>query len=80
MLHFVFGGVGFLCLVAACLVLARTTLPWFSRITGVVFLAAFAGIASGSGSVALNLAFTAAVILASVWLSVVSLRMYKGEA
>jgi len=80
MLHFVFGGAGFLCLVAACFVLARTTMPWFSRITGVVFLAAFAGIASGAGNVALNLAFTAAVILTSVWLSVVSLRMYKGEA
>ncbi|QWF83237.1 DUF998 domain-containing protein [Amycolatopsis sp. CA-230715] len=80
MLHLVVAGVGFLCLIAACFVLARTVLPWFSRITGVVFFASFAGIASGAGNVALNLAFTAAVVLASVWLSVVSLRLYRGEA
>jgi hypothetical protein len=80
MLHLVAGGVGFLCLIAACFVLARTVLPWFSRITGVVFFASFAGIASGAGNVALNLAFTAAVVLASVWLSAVSLRLHKGEA
>lgn len=80
MLHLILGGIGFLCLIAACFVLARTVLPWFSRITGVVFFASFAGIASGAGNVALNLAFTAAVVLASVWLSVVSLRLYKGEA
>ncbi len=55
MLHFMVGGVGFLCLIAACFVLARRFaragqrgLAWFSRVTGVVFLAAFAGIASGS--------------------------------
>ena len=49
-------------------------------VAGVVFFASFAGIASGAGNVALNLAFTAAVVLASVWLSVVSLRLYQGEA
>ncbi|HJP80480.1 MAG TPA: DUF998 domain-containing protein [Pseudonocardiaceae bacterium] len=79
MLHLVAGGIGFLCLILACFVLARTVLPWFSRITGVVFFASFAGIASGAGNVAFNLAFTAAVVLASAWLSVVSLRLYKGE-
>jgi hypothetical protein len=76
-LHFVAGGIGFLCLIAACFVLAGRVAPLLSRVTGVVFFAAFAGIASGGGSVAMNLAFTAAVILASVWLSVVSLRLYK---
>ena len=80
MLHLVMGGIGFLCLISACFVLARTVLPWFSRITGVVFFASFAGIASGAGNVAFNLAFTAAVVLASAWLSVVSLRLYRGEA
>jgi hypothetical protein len=80
MLHFVAGGVGFFCLIAACFVLARrfgTGLAVFSRVTGVVFFAAFAGIASGGGSVAMNLAFTAAVVLASAWLSVISVRLYR---
>jgi hypothetical protein len=77
MLHFVGGGIGFLCLIAACFVLAKRVVPLFSRITGVVYFAAFAGIASGGGNPAMNLAFTAAVILASVWLLVVSLRLYK---
>lgn len=80
MLHLVAGGLGFLCLIAACFVLARTVLPRFSRITGVVFFASFVGIASGAGNAALNLAFTAAVVLASVWLSAVSLRLYRGAA
>ena len=54
LLHFVAGGLGFLCLIAACLVIARRLLAagergWaaFSAATGVLFLAAFAGIASG---------------------------------
>lgn len=77
LLHFVTGGIGFLCLIAACFVLAKRVVPVFSRITGVVFFAGFAGIASGGGSAAMNLAFTAAVIVAWAWLSVVSLRLYK---
>ncbi|TCO55079.1 DUF998 domain-containing protein [Actinocrispum wychmicini] len=78
MAHLVAGSVGFLCLIAACFVLARTGLAVFSRITGVVFFAAFAGIASAAGNVAVNLAFTAAVVLASAWLAVVSVRLYRG--
>jgi hypothetical membrane protein len=80
MLHFMVGGVGFLCLSAACLVLARI-LPggWklFSRITGIAFLAAFAGIASGSGTPALILSFVAAVILVFTWMTLVAVRTYK---
>src|SRR4051794_40180011 len=44
MLHFLTGGIGFLCLIAACLVLGsrfalagRTGLAWFSRLTGIAF-------------------------------------------
>jgi hypothetical protein len=77
MLHFVVGGLGFLSFIAACFVLARRVLPVFSRVTGVLFVAAFAGIASGGGSMAMNLAFTVAVVVASVWLSMVSLRLYR---
>jgi hypothetical protein len=80
-LHFVAGGIGFLCLIAACFVLARAFSGCgravFSRITGVVFFLAFAGIATGGGNVAVNLGFTAAVILAWAWLSVVSVRLYR---
>ena len=62
------GGVGFACLIAACLVIGRrfrrqgrAGLAWFSRITGVLFLAGFGGVVSGATSPGVNLAFTAAV-------------------
>jgi FtsH-binding integral membrane protein len=84
-LHIVFGGVGFLGLITACLVLAwqfrgLRQLGWaiFSLATGVLFFAAFAGIATartpGSAGV---LAFTGAVILAWTWLALVSAHLYR---
>jgi hypothetical protein len=87
-LHIVFGGIGFLGLISACLVLAwqfrvQRQLGWaiFSLITGVVFFAAFAGIATGgAASSAGVLAFTGAVILAWTWLSLVSVRLYRRAA
>ena len=82
-LHLATGGVGFLCLIAACLVLAgrftregRTRLAWFSRGTAVIFAAGFAGIASGSHGPT-TLAFTAAIIVVWAWLSTVSLHLYR---
>jgi hypothetical protein len=82
--HLVAGAIGFLCLVAGTLVLARpyvalgrTGVAWFSRITGVLFLVAFLGIASGSASPAVVLGFWVAVILAWTWLAVVSLDLYR---
>jgi hypothetical protein len=83
-LHIVFGGIGFLGLIGACLVLAwqfrvQRQLGWaiFSLITGVVFFAAFAGIATGgAASSAGVLAFTGAVILAWTWLALVSAHLY----
>jgi hypothetical protein len=83
MLHFLIGGVGFLCLIAACFVLGRhyarsgdRGLAWFSRITGVVFLAGFAGIASGSHGPT-TLGFVAAVLTVCAWLTTVSIREYR---
>jgi hypothetical protein len=80
LLHFMVGGIGFLCLSAACILLARA-LPrgWraFSRVTGVLFLAAFVGIASGSGTPATILSFVAAVILVFTWMTLVALQTYK---
>jgi len=83
MLHFMVGAVGFLCLIAACFVLAgrfahagQPRLAWFSRITGVVFLAGFAGIASGSRGPTTP-AFVAAVLIAWAWLTTVSVHFYR---
>ncbi len=82
--HIVFGALGFGCLVAACLVFARrfaserrTGLAWFSRATGVLFLAAFVGIASGAVNPAVVLGFWAAVVLAWTWLAVTSIDLYR---
>ena len=85
-LHFVVGGVGFVCLIVACFVLAdhfrregRRGLAWFSLTTGVVFLAGFAGIASGSHGPT-TLAFVAAVGLAWAWLATVCIHFYRALA
>ncbi|MGI5129558.1 DUF998 domain-containing protein [Pseudonocardia sp. CA-107938] len=82
--HLVAGALGFLALVAGCLVFAR----WFARqgrtgwavysaASGVLFLAAFAGIASGSQSAAVVLGFWAGVIIAWAWLAAVSVHLYR---
>ena len=82
-LHFAIGGLGFGCLIAACLILGRhfartgeRGLAWFSRITGVAFLAGFAGIASGSHGPA-TLAFVAAVVLVCAWIATVCVHAYR---
>jgi hypothetical protein len=84
-LHFALGGVGFACLIAACFVLGsrfarsgQRRLAWFSRITGVAFLAGFLGIASGSHGPT-TLAFVAAVVLVCAWLTVVCAHLYSTE-
>jgi hypothetical protein len=79
--HLVAGGIGFLCLIAGCAVFARRFASqgergWatYSLATGAVFLAGFAGIASGNQVGWLNLAFGAAVVTAWVWVSAVCAR------
>lgn len=57
---------------------ARWTIRALSSVVGAVFAAAFAGIASGAGSVPVNLAFTTAVIISCGWLSVVAVDLYRG--
>lgn len=75
LLHFASGGVGFLGLVAAALLVARRYAPTrgfavFSAVTGLVFFAAFAALAAGGGKAWTLWAFSAAVILASAWLTI----------
>lgn len=77
-LHFTVGGIGFLCMIAACLVLARRLPPgWalFSRGTGIAFLVAFAGITTGSP--AATLPFVAGVVLSFGWLAGLAVRLYR---
>jgi hypothetical membrane protein len=83
-LHMAAGGIGFLGLIIATFVLAsrfrgegRRGRAATSIGTGVVFLAAFVGIASGVTGQAINLAFTAAVLLSWAWLGSTAIHLYK---
>ena len=82
--HLVTGGLGFIGFIAGTFVLARCfrstgrrRLGAFSIVTGVCFLAAFFGIATGSTSAAVVLSFTAAVVLAWVWIAVVAVVLRR---
>ena len=84
MLHIVAAGIAFLCLIAACLVVARRFARerrrgWavFSIVTGIGFLVAFAGVASGSGSAVVVIGFWAALILAWGWMAAVAIDLYR---
>jgi hypothetical membrane protein len=83
MLHFMIGGIGFGCLIAACFVLAsrfsrdgQSRLAGFSRVTGVVFLAGFVAVGNGSHGPT-TLAFVAAVVTVFAWLTTVSVHSYR---
>jgi hypothetical protein len=80
--HFALAGLGFFCLVGACMVMgsrfARTNeagWAWYSRITGIVFALSF--IALSSGAAAAVVVFTAAVVAAWAWLAAVSVKLYR---
>jgi hypothetical protein len=80
-LHFLAGGVGFLALPAACLVLARRFAAlgqrgWaaWSAATGVLVLVSFAAVGAAAGQAWATLAFVVAVALAWVWLSATAAR------
>ncbi|MGP3917094.1 DUF998 domain-containing protein [Nonomuraea sp. 10N515B] len=87
MLHMAVGGVGFLCMVAACFVIAsrqaredRKGWALYSRVTGTLFLGSFAGIASGGGVAWANLAFIAGIVAIWSWLSLLSLSLSRQTA
>ncbi|WP_006243915.1 DUF998 domain-containing protein [Mycolicibacterium tusciae] len=82
--HFAVAGLGFFCLVAACLVMGawfaranEARWAWYSRITGLVFAASFIALSSGSGGATAILVFTAAVVAAWAWLAAVSVKLYR---
>jgi hypothetical membrane protein len=83
--HFAVAGLGFACLVGACVVLGswfahrdEPSWAWFSRITGLVFASAFVWLSSGSGGAGSILVFTGAVVLVWAWLAAVSVKLYRG--
>jgi len=84
--HLVAGGIGFLALIASCLVFSRRFAAlgdraWavYSGATGILFLAGFVGIAGGNQHPALNIAFGVAVVLAWAWVSAVSARLLSAS-
>jgi hypothetical protein len=84
MLHFACGAVGFVCVIAACFVIGRRFAAakragWavYSRLTGVLFLAAFAAVATGAGAIWANLSFVAGIVIIWAWLSALSLHLYR---
>ncbi len=85
--HFAAAGVGFLSVAAACFVVARRQSAdgqrgraAFSRMTAIAFLGGFLCVASGAGSVAANLAFTAAVVLVFAWIAALAADLYRSLA
>ena len=85
--HLISASIGFNALTAACFVVARyfsrrghRGMAIYSRVTGVAFLAGFAGVATGSSSSAIVLPFYAAVLAAFTWLAVVSVHLYRHVA
>jgi Protein of unknown function (DUF998) len=85
--HLIAASIGFIAVIAACFAVARYLsraghrgLATYSRITGVVFLAAFAGVTTGSGSPAVVLPFYAAVTAVFTWLAVVCVHLYRRVA
>ena len=77
------GALGFVCLTAACLLLARRFAPtnraWaiWTAGAGIVFLGAFVGIASGAGSRTTILIFVAAVLIIWTWFTTFALHLLR---
>jgi hypothetical protein len=82
--HLTSAGVGFTALIVACFVVARyfsreghRGLAVYSRASGLAFLAAFAGVTTGSSSSAVVVPFYAGVLIAWTWLAVTSVHLYR---
>jgi hypothetical membrane protein len=84
LLHFVVGTIGFIGFIAACFIFARRLMSlqkpgwaWYSLITGILFLASFVGIASGSKG-PVSAFFAIAVVLGFTWISVLLSSLKAG--
>ncbi len=82
--HLVAAAVGFACLIGACVLFAGhfarrgpKVLSRWSAITAVVFTGGWVGIATGSTSSAIVLAFWIAVIAGWAWLAGLSVHLYR---
>ena len=85
--HLISASIGFIAFIGACFVVAsyfsrrsRRGMAIYSRLTGVAFLAGFAGIATGSSSTAVVVPFYVVVLAAFTWLAVVSVYLYREVA
>jgi len=84
LMHFVTGTIGFIGFIAACFIFARRFKSlqkpgwaWYSLITGILFLAAFVGIASGSKG-PVSVVFALAVVLGFTWTSLLLSHLKAG--
>ena len=84
LMHFVVGTIGFIGFIAACFIFARRFRSlqkpgwaWYSLITGILFLASFVGIASGSKG-PVSLLFAIAVVFGFTWISAVLSKIKAG--
>jgi hypothetical protein len=82
--HLISAGIGFTALIVACFVVARYVgrdghrgLAVYSRVSGLAFLAAFAGVTTGSSASAVVLPFYVGVLIAWTWLAVTSVHLYR---
>jgi hypothetical protein len=87
LVHLAAGAVGFTAVAAACLVLSarcaadnRPGRAWFCRITGLVFLAAFVGLASSGGSQGATIGFVAAIVLLFSCIAAVAVDIRRASA
>lgn len=87
MLHIAAGGAAFLALIAACFVIAASFSStgqrrWAaaSRMTGILFLAGFLGLVSGSSSPSVVIGFWAALLVAWAWIASLAVNLYRRAA
>ena len=84
LLHFIAAGIGFLALIAASVVMARRFASqghqgWaaYSLVAGMLFFAAFIGVAMGSGQSWSVIGFWIGVVFIWAWISILAARLRK---
>ncbi len=84
LLHIITAGIGFLGLIAACFVLVRRFTSqkqrgWaaYSLATGVIFFAAFVGVATGSGQTWSVISFWIGVVFAWTWIWTLAMKLLR---